>query len=714
MKKAIILVLALVLTLSACMDKANIESGGDAKNKQFQIKENILEDECPSYKRAAVDLPSDKSFVRLAVKTENIMYYCAANELGANLFYKYDISENLCTQLDIEISGNVHSIDAADNYLYILVNQLDDKGNRSYEFKQFDTVTQNTRSILLDKATGEKEGIEIAGFSALGDRIYVNAFDSIYCFDDAGKLQAEIKTENVCKGMFNSIYDDSLKMYNYVNNSVVIQEVNPELQLNCKYVLSTRYNEVFQGLSHNQIFVTDENNIYSLDLETGNKRPYVNIPLYNLRTSNFIPLSNESFFTIQSGVPTFWIAGTEEDTEQITILKCATYNASYELQVAVSLFNYNHEDIKIEIADYAVYNDGLTKLMVEITAGKIPDIFDLTGVPKSTLNSSVLLENLEGRLPKSTIVPNILELLKEDDGIFEIVPGFKIAAMAGSSKYITAPTMDVDILIDLAEKAHSEGKNLFPKYITREKFISCILSFSGDSFVNVEKGYCNFEDEKFASLMQFALELPSDEELDEKTYGEEVGGEWSSILDGKQLISIVETGDPVSELLSLRGLYGGEVKFVGFPTNSGNGIAMTPFVRIGMSSTSNHKDEIWAFFDYLLSKAFQAEMSTTGYMPVVSEYLDEYIDKIVTEYKAQPLRLGLSPSVTIDCPLVDDETENDAWEIIGRVDCINEYDTNIYKIVLEECQAFFAGQKDISTVMSIIQNRASIYVSEKQ
>lgn len=70
--------------------------------------------------------------------------------------------------------------------------------------------------------------------------------------------------------------------------------------------------------------------------------------------------------------------------------------------------------------------------------------------------------------------------------------------------------------------------------------------------------------------------------------------------------------------------------------------------------------------------------------------------------------------MVLECPLVDNETAHNAWDLIQRVDCINEYDTNIYKIVLEECQAFFAGAKEISEVIPIIQSRASLYVHEKQ
>lgn len=717
MKKNIIFVLLLVFVLSACTDKTSIGAENNLKSNQINIKENLIETDGTIYNGTSIILANEEIFVWLAAKTENTIYFYAIDESRTNLFYEYDIANNESKLLDINVEGNIQSIDAFDNCLYVLVNRNANEESNGYEFKVYNTVTQDMKSIIIDEVITATDSFGIIDFTVVDSKIYVNAFNSIYCFNDNGKMNAEVKVENIWREILYSVNDDCLMLYNYINNSFVVQKIDFNLEPTFTYTISRKYNEAFAGILDNQIFVTDENSVYSLNLDTGDKKQYVSILLHNLDISSFIPLSNESFFTIQNGIPTIWTASAQKEEEQTAVLKCATYNASYELQVAVSLFNYNHDDIKIDVVDYSQYDEGMTKLIAEITAGNIPDIFDLSSIPITTLSSSGYLQNLEGYLSGKNIVPNILETLRKDEGIFELVPGFRVAAMAGSSAYINSDTLDVDNLLELAEKASLDEKYVFPKYITKEKFISFILSYSGDSFVDIEKGYCNFEDERFASLIQVASQLPSDNDMSDDMYTEAVINEQISILDGKQLVSIVETGNPVSELLKLRTLYSDSVKFVGFPTNSGNGISMTPFVRLAMSSTSLYKDDIWAFFDYLLSEEFQIEMSTTRYMPVIRDSLSDYINTIIEEYIDSPLKFAISNSsdfLVLDGALVDDETENDIWDLISRVDCINEYDTNIYIIVIDACQPFFAGKKDISEVISIIQNRASIYVYERQ
>lgn len=695
--------------LSGCADTNGNKSGV----KELNIKENLLESEGVSYNRTVIGLPNKDSLLKNAAKSNDVIYFSAIDNNGSNTFYKYDIEEGLCTELDIAVSSNVHSIAASDNCLYILLNTSDTTEENIYELKKYSNETNVLETIPLDKIIGGEAGVEIAGFTVLDNSIYINAFNNIYCVDNSGALKATFKAENFWTGMFACDYEESILLYNDINNNFVVTATNGKLKPSSKYIFNTKYSKMFQGLSSEKVFVTDENNIYSLNLKTGDKKPYVNISLYNLNTSSFIAISDEIFFTIQNGVPTIWSRASEDSEAQMTVLKCAAYDASFELQLAVSLFNYNHSDIKIEIIDYSTFNDGLTALMVEITAGNTPDIIDLSNIPISAFNSKGLFENLEPRLLKKDLLPNIPEILKTDDGIFELVPGFQIAVLAGNSEYFSNKSLNIDDLLRLNEKVTSEGKYLFPQYLTREKFISIILSFSGDSFVDIDKAYCNFDNELFASLIEFARNLPSDDQFDEQLYTQAVIDEFGLVLDGKQLISMVETGNPVFELLKLRGLYKDKVSFMGFPSNSGNGIAMTPFLRLGMCTNSSNKDKVWTFFDYLLSEEFQSEMSKTNYMPAVNEQLHKYIENIVAGYDEEPLRLAIVNNV-LDCPLVDSNTTNDVWNIIEKLDCINEYDKNIYKIVMEECSAYFSGQKDVSEVIRIIQNRSSIYVSEKQ
>jgi len=720
MKKVFFMCLT-VLVLCACVDKTISENSSkgtgeaDVENEQFEVEEKLLNSGTRIYKKSAIDLPNNDSFVLSAVKADagDLLYFYAVDESRTNLFYAYDMTNHSCTQLDIDIPGKVDSLDAANNSLYILINENDVEENGRYEFMKYDCTTRELTSILFDNTAAVSDELRIAGFSVVADQLYVNALEEMYCLDAAGKITDGVQMENVWQGL--SRWTDGLMLYRNFDSRFVVQMMDYHLRLTRNYCSDTTYSDAFPGFSDHEIFVADDTCIYTLDLDTGDKKAFVNILLNNLYVSSFIPLSEESFFTIQNGAPTLWTASAE-DTEQNVILKCATYNASNELQSTVSFFNYHHDNIKIDLMDYSVYDDGLTKLTTEIAAGKMPDLIDLSAVPLTNLQSLGLLQNIQAYLSGKDLVPNLFETLKRDGGIYEFVPGFQVVTMASSHQYIPSASLTAEELLSLAETARSQDKYLLPQYISREEFLSYLLAFSGGSFIDIDKNYCNFENEAFANLVQFAADLPSQNDLSGKALGDAFKGELTAILDGKQLISIVETADPVGELLSLEGLFADDIEFIGFPADDGNGIAMTPSVRIGMSSVSAFQQEIWSFFDFLLSEEFQSKFSGLGSMPVVQPYLSDYIDSMIKRYQDTPLQIVLDvlSDTTLDCPPVDDETADDVWNLIHRIDCVNEFDSTIYDIVLEECQRFWAGDKDILETLSMIQSRASLYVHEMQ
>ena len=52
--------------------------------------------------------------------------------------------------------------------------------------------------------------------------------------------------------------------------------------------------------------------------------------------------------------------------------------------------------------------------------------------------------------------------------------------------------------------------------------------------------------------------------------------------------------------------------------------------------------------------------------------------------------------------------------LIDNLGCAVSFDQDIYNIISEETQAFFAGQKTAQDVAGIIQSRATIYVNEQR
>ena len=53
-------------------------------------------------------------------------------------------------------------------------------------------------------------------------------------------------------------------------------------------------------------------------------------------------------------------------------------------------------------------------------------------------------------------------------------------------------------------------------------------------------------------------------------------------------------------------------------------------------------------------------------------------------------------------------------ELISSTTKLASYDDSIFKIVKEQAQAYFAGQKSAEEVAKLIQSKANIYVNEQR
>ena len=56
----------------------------------------------------------------------------------------------------------------------------------------------------------------------------------------------------------------------------------------------------------------------------------------------------------------------------------------------------------------------------------------------------------------------------------------------------------------------------------------------------------------------------------------------------------------------------------------------------------------------------------------------------------------------------------DIKDFIMTVDRISSYNEEIEKIITEDAEPFFAGQKSAEEVAKVIQSRVNIYINEKQ
>lgn len=356
----------------------------------------------------------------------------------------------------------------------------------------------------------------------------------------------------------------------------------------------------------------------------------------------------------------------------------------------------------------------MTRLKADISAGNEPDIYDLWSL--SSANSYIakgLIADLKPWFEKDQeisyedMIPSAPAALEKDGHLYDLVPCFTVTTVFSSDERIgQARHLTVSEFLDLAEQVGAE--QMFGAGMTREGFLTRLISYTGTEYVDRVHGTCTFNSPDFIRLLRYVAQLP--EERDETM------GDWERIFFGRQNLYCTGGGNLIRWICYADSVFGGESRSIGFPATQGNGVAMTPLIRLGMSAKSEVQDGVWAFFKYLLSDSFQFKVSD---IPMMQRALDRVIEKWYEEISSETA-IGLvgmvdGQHINTTAPIrqPDEHTKERALQIIASIDCVNEYDSYLFDIIWQEVSAYLGGGKSAEQAAELIQSRASIYLSEQ-
>ena len=209
-------------------------------------------------------------------------------------------------------------------------------------------------------------------------------------------------------------------------------------------------------------------------------------------------------------------------------------------------------------------------------------------------------------------------------------------------------------------------------------------------------------------MLKFIAKLPA--EQDETT------GDWENIYFGDQYLYCCGMSNVVEWLVYSDAVFGGVSESVGFPSTNGSGVAVSPQLRLGMSSSSDAQDGVWQFFKYMLGDSFQS--SVPG-VPLTQRALDAMMVKWCEALDGTSA-IGLARQVdgqvvnaTAAIAPPDETTMRRAQAIIDSADCVDEFDGALYNIIWQEVNAYLGGGTTAEAAAQRIQERASLYLSEQ-
>lgn len=413
----------------------------------------------------------------------------------------------------------------------------------------------------------------------------------------------------------------------------------------------------------------------------------------------------------------------ENDVKTLTL---AVFQSEYGLKNTslsqwVNLYNENHSDVQIEIVNYldnnTDFSEVLSKLKIEINAGKGPDIVNF-GAYYSPLDASCgmmvdlypYMQN-DDSFNKQDYYYNILEAFEVGESLYVIVPKYRITSFATiNEKLAGLDRMEIAQLIDAYNELDQESI-LIPGE-TKGSVFGMICYGSLENYIDWGKGTCNFNSDSFLDVLNFSNRFPLELNISEDYSAKKIFTEGRAILFPVGISSAYE-------LACTRMLYGKTPTYIGYPVDSGCGnMAAIEDIALGISATSKNKEEAWEFIRSFLDSEFQDNIQN-GLPLRVSSLEQKLEDAMKTEYDVNGNKVA-KEYIRFDGeePIsIYEITEEDAEllkNIISKVEFNETVDYNLYNIIFEEAEYLFNEDRKAEDVADIIQNRVGIYISESK
>lgn len=412
-----------------------------------------------------------------------------------------------------------------------------------------------------------------------------------------------------------------------------------------------------------------------------------------------------------------------DDKEVITM---GLFEESSELAMAVADFNKSQTGYKIEIINYAENSDldtAITRFSNELISGNAPDIIDLYHLNAQALASKGALEDLtpylenDGTVKREELFESVLNAYSINGGLYTIPNSFVVYGVVGSSEYLSDcgsgyswTVEDVTRLINNNPDMEIFGYNS-KSYILME-----LVRNNLNKFVNWQSGECDFEGTEFLSILKLA------NCFNEKFEGG--SGEYNPyeiVAEGKTMAEITLINSTL-ELQFWQAAFGDDFVVKGFPVDEGSGLGIRGENLLGINAASNNKKKAWEFISSLLTKEYYKNREVEGFPTLIPAY-DALNEKYSTpEYKTDEsgnqleipkMDMGMG-EFYVQCYAATPEDVARMTDIINNCDRIDANDDKLLNIIIEEAEAYFAGQKKPEDVAKIVQSRATLYVNENR
>ncbi len=425
-----------------------------------------------------------------------------------------------------------------------------------------------------------------------------------------------------------------------------------------------------------------------------------------------------------------------EVVQKETIVIGCLYSDS-DIKAAAVKFNKSNDKYRVSIRNYidydsyseTSYQDAYNRLLSDITSNNSPDIIGLSGLNLKQLAAKDVFEDLTpylesgSALKKEDFVESVINAYTVNGKLVSIPATFEMSTIVGATEKLgEMKSWTLEEMVAFADK-YPEA-DVFDN-VTKETLLYILLQFCEEDFIDWNTGECKFDNDNFKNLLKFANRFP-----DDYNYSEDAPSTPTRIQNGEVLLDTANIYNWESIQIYWE-MFGGDVTCIGFPTAEGTtGTALMGSGAYAIASESDKKEGAWEFIESYLTKedsdywmgfpSLKSQLNAMKEEATKVEYVLDENGEIMLDENGEPMTYGGGSGIGYQ----------DGWEYTYTIPTQKEVDIILslmedavpvsyssdewLNIIQEESASFFAGQKSVDEVATIIQGRIQIYVDENR
>ncbi len=593
---------------------------------------------------------------------------------------------------------------------------------------------QNSINSVLNEIMPEKDfgsTVSIYDIYAENDYIYIDVIaDQEYlCILDYN-LQGKLVEKG--EWLFFTSRSDVPQLYNWTGNQMYTYDVNKNvlnkngIKLDSEEYVSAN---ILPGDSYYDYYYYNFSRTYSPSESFYNLIGVKDQKMYKVFDFNNMNIKQEKVCINgihEDGQGGFWIVSQPKEKKSIEILHLIEDNQVHDYTVTderksvviggiyfpsimeylVYDFNEESTDYRIELLNYAEkygdYNDALTHFNIDILNGNVLDGISLYGLDIENLKDKGVLENLNtyferDEVDKDRFTKFFIDNITDKEGrINYIYPSYIV------SGYGYSEVIDFD---DLTRYQQLIERNKLFFGGNREEILIHLLRYSGNKYIDIESKEIHIDTLSFKSLLKL---------LEKETN--------TTVSDVEPTI-IYNRGE--AETIEAKILYptwyfyyemlmGEDVKF-SLPGTDGPIVDAMTFL-LGVDARSDQKEGMYQFIDYMYSPAIYYNWFMYEGFPVM-EFAWEEWKKILTSDEdyincfgdlciVADMKIGFREAQRIiNKGEVTEEQFDEMRSVIESSTWVEPLPDKYIDIILEEANAYFAGQKELVETCRILEER---------